>query len=454
MAFMVMWKERIRKALEQQRLDDRYRQRVVCHAQGSSINIEVEEATYLNFSSNDYLGLAHHPQLVLAAAYGAEHYGVGSGGSPHVTGFSRPLALLEERLADWLGYEAAIVYPSGFTANQAVIKVLIEKGDLIIADRLSHASLMEAAILSPGRLHRFKHNDLQSLESYLERYSVSSFDPSSDASSLDTSSLPTPLKTPLKLVVTEGLFSMDGDGAPLGEIAKVAANYGALLMVDDAHGIGIIGDEGRGSCDQAGIKPDILIVTFGKALGCSGAAVLLSDELAEYFTQFSRPLIYSTAIPPMQAEILNEAITLIRSDEGEQRREKLAANIAYFRTRMGDMLATLKERFSRDFTLSPGINEFNALPFPYLIPSESAIQPLVIGEDSVALKLSRLLKNHGIWVSAIRPPTVPPKSARLRITITAEHQQSMIDYLIDQLEESLIILLTQQNDEAVGVLDV
>ena len=441
-----MWKKRIRAALDKQKAADRYRQRTVCHAEESSIRIEVGGEQYLNFSSNDYLGLAHHTRLILAAARGAKNYGVGSGGSPHVTGFSQPLAALEERLAEWLGYDAAIVYPSGFTANQAVIKLLIEKGDLIIADRLSHASLMEAALFSPGRLHRFKHNDLRSLESYLERYKDFS---------LDETALP----ASLKLVVTEGLFSMDGDGAPLKEIAEMVANYGALLMVDDAHGIGIIGDEGRGSCNKAGIKPDILIVTFGKAFGASGAAVLLSDELAEYFVQFSRPLIYSTAIPPMQAEILNEAIALIRSDDGDARRKKLAVNIAYFRSSMEKMLSTLKKRFSDHFSESSESNELKEIHkadhslFPYLIPSESAIQPLVIGEDSMAMKLSALLKDHGVWVSAIRPPTVPPKSARLRITITADHQLEMIDYLIAELGQSISALLTEGQDEAVGAKD-
>lgn len=425
-----MWKERIKSALDQQRTDNRYRQRVICHAAGSSINIEVDGEQYLNFSSNDYLGLAHHPRLQAAAARGAEDYGVGSGGSPHVTGYSRPLAQLETRLAHWLGYDRAILYPSGFTANQAVIKVLIEKGDLIIADRLSHASLMEAAILSPGRLHRFKHNDLASLESYLKRHQ----------SPIDSTS-----PHPLQLVVTEGLFSMDGDGAPLEEIAEITQRYGAILMVDDAHGVGIVGDGGRGSCNKAGIKPEILIVTFGKAFGMSGAAVLLSEELAEYFVQFSRPLIYSTAIPPMQAVILDETISLLESDEGEARRQKLATSIAYFRQEMEKMFTHLRAALSVE--LNAELSDGSI--FPYLISSESAIQPLVIGEEKMALALSAALKAEGIWVSAIRPPTVPPKSARLRITITADHQEMMIDHLIAKLMQSIKLLLREEQESRI-----
>lgn len=414
-----MWKVRIHQALEAQRAKDRYRERKICQTVERSQSIVVDEQVYLNFSSNDYLGLAHHPQMIDAAIQGAKESGVGSGGSPHVTGYSTPLAQLEEKLASWLGYDAAIVYPSGFTANQAVIKLLVERHDQIIADRLSHASLLEAAMFSPGRLYRFKHNDLTSLSSYLDKdldkggRDIAGSDMKNHAG---------------KLVITEGIFSMDGDHAPLDEIAMLSQNANALLMVDDAHGIGICGKEGRGSCDLYGIKPDILVVTFGKAFGCSGAALLLSKELAEYFVQFSKPLIYSTAIAPMQAAVLLEAITLIESNEGEKRRETLKANIAYFRQSMEKMLEHVAKQYPADLSLD----------CPYLLDSNSPIQPLVIGEDQAALNISKRLREKGIWVSAIRPPTVAPKTARLRMTITAEHDFKMIDQLVDALAVAIL----------------
>lgn len=401
-----MWKIRVNKALEAQREKDRYRERQVCKTVQSTQSIMVKDQLYLNFSSNDYLGLAHHPLMIEAAIKGAQESGVGSGGSPHVTGYSAPLAQLEEKLASWLGYDAAIVYPSGFTANQAVVKLLIEREDLMIADRLSHASLLEAAIFSPGRLYRFKHNDIASVTSYLDK-----------ASHEDVG----------KLVITEGIFSMDGDGAPLDQLAVAAQKANALLMVDDAHGIGICGERGRGSCDLYAIKPDILVVTFGKAFGSSGAALLLSQELADYFIQFSKPLIYSTAIPPMQAEVLLQAISLIESTEGEERRYQLRENIAYFRTKIQMMLQTI---------LDP--QRQPEAQWPYLLPSQSPIQPLVIGEDQAALNISEKLRQKGIWVSAIRPPTVPPKTARLRMTITADHRFEMIDQLVEALRDAIL----------------
>lgn len=400
-----MWHTRINTALQEQKKRDRYRQRSISKVDNSTAQIIVNQQSYLNFSSNDYLGLANHPKMIEAAISGASLSGVGSGGSPHVTGYSEPLACLEIKLASWLGYEAAIVYPSGFTANQAVIKLLIERNDIMIADRLSHASLLEAAMFSPGRLHRFKHNNMESLTSYLSKDIAESAG---------------------RLVITEGIFSMDGDHAPLDEIKTITDQYeNTLLMVDDAHGVGICGNKGRGSCDLYNIKPDILVVTFGKAFGCSGAALLLSKELKEYFIQFSKSLIYSTAIPPMQATILTQAIALIESEEGDQRREKLTANIDYFRRQVQAILTKIVPNY-KDISLS------------YLLDSSSPIQPLVIGEDQVALDISEKLKDSGIWVSAIRPPTVPPNTARLRITITADHSLEMIDALISAIEKTIV----------------
>ncbi len=395
------WKARIDQALQQALSQNQKRCRVVCEVKSQN-EMMVADQSYLNFSSNDYLGLSQHPDLLQTAMEAMREHGIGSGGSGHVTGYSAALAALEQDLATWLGYERAIVYPSGFTANQAIIKLLIEKGDRILADKLSHASIMEAAMLSPGELRRFKHNDPASLQKLLSQ------------------SLP---DNAGQIVITEGVFSMDGDMAPLDALVNVIQDQ-ALFVVDDAHGIGILGHQGRGTCDHFGIHPDILVVTFGKAVGCSGAAILLSAQLAEYFIQYSRPLIYSTAIPPMQAAILRASFTLIRGQIGDALRQKLRENIHYFQDRMKDLLSEIPESHRLKSSLQ-------------LLPSDTPIQPLIIGESDDALKVADSLKQQGIWLSAIRPPTVPPKSARLRITITATHTTAMIDQLIAAFHQVL-----------------
>ncbi|MDR0218510.1 MAG: 8-amino-7-oxononanoate synthase [Enterobacteriaceae bacterium] len=344
---------------------------------------------YLNFSSNDYLGLSQHPAIIAAWQQGAEQYGVGSGGSGHVTGYTAAHHALEEQLAQWLGYSRALLFISGYAANQGVIAALMEKEDRIIADRLSHASLMEAAMHSPAQFRRFLHNNPDSLKQHLDK--------------------PCAGKT---LVVTEGIFSMDGDSAPLSEIARQSQSAGSWLMVDDAHGIGIHGDEGRGSCWLQQVKPEILIVTFGKAFGLSGAAVLCDEETAEYLIQYARHLIYSTSMPPAQAVALAEAVRQIQA--GDELRHRLQSNIRYFR------------------------HEAQNLPFS-LMASETAIQPVIIGDNERCIAVSQALKQQQapdktkIWVKAILPPTVPPDSARLRITLTASHTRQDIDVLLEVL---------------------
>ncbi len=273
-------------------------------------------------------------------------------------GYSEAHRALEEQLAGWLGYPRALLFISGFAANQAVIAALAGKEDRIVADRLSHASLLEAASLSPAQLRRFQHNDSRHLDDLLAK----------------------PLSGQ-QLVVTEGIFSMDGDSAPLAEVYQAARAAGALLLVDDAHGIGALGEEGRGSCRAQQVRPDLLIVTFGKAFGVSGAAVLCSEALADYLLQFARHLIYSTAMPPAQAVALSAALAVIRSDEGQQRRETLAGHIADFR---------------RGMSHYPG----------ELTDSGSAIQPLIVGDNARALRLAARLREEGCWATAIRPPTV------------------------------------------------
>nr|WP_113867395.1 8-amino-7-oxononanoate synthase [Brenneria salicis]NMN91981.1 8-amino-7-oxononanoate synthase [Brenneria salicis ATCC 15712 = DSM 30166]RBP61288.1 8-amino-7-oxononanoate synthase [Brenneria salicis ATCC 15712 = DSM 30166]RLM30291.1 8-amino-7-oxononanoate synthase [Brenneria salicis ATCC 15712 = DSM 30166] len=376
------WQTRIEQALAQRRQDDAYRQRQINQG-GSGRWLMQGGRCYLNFSSNDYLGLSHHPEIIRAWQQGAAQYGVGSGGSGHVTGYTDAHAVLETQLADWLGYPRALLFISGYAANQAVVAALTQTGDRILADKLSHASLLEAAAHSPAELRRFRHNQAASLQHLLAK--------------------PVEGQT---LVVTEGVFSMDGDTAPLAQLHAQAIAHGAWLMVDDAHGIGVLGEEGRGSCWQQGVKPELLIVTFGKAFGVSGAAVLCDEPLAEYFLQFARHLIYSTSMPAPQACALSAAIHCIRNEPA--RREALQRHIT---------------RFHAGFSGSPYS----------LMDSRSAIQPLVVGENGRALALMAALREQGLWVSAMRPPTVPSGSARLRITLTAAHQPEDIERLLTVL---------------------
>ncbi|HGJ5864406.1 8-amino-7-oxononanoate synthase [Arsenophonus nasoniae] len=344
-----------------------------------------DQQQYVNFSSNDYLGLSQHSAIIKAWQIGLSQYGAGSGSSGHVIGYRCAHAQLERQLADWLGYSRALLFISGYAVNQSVIMALMNKNDHIVADKLSHASILEAAMMSPATLQRFAHNQSDALQQLLAVK-----------------------HTGKTLVATEGVFSMDGDSAPLGQLQAVARQAQAWLLVDDAHGIGVSGDEGRGSCYLHKVKPELLVVTFGKAFGLSGAALLCDEITADYFLQYGRHLIYSTSMPPAQAVALAEAVRQIR--QADESRANLQRNIDYFR-----QLA----------------NHYN-LP---LLNSPSAIQPLIIGSNQRCLHLSQFLRQRGFWVQAIRPPTVPPGSARLRITLTANHQLADIAQLMEALNE-------------------
>ncbi|HBW40572.1 MAG TPA: 8-amino-7-oxononanoate synthase [Leclercia adecarboxylata] len=378
------WQQRIDAALDARRAADALRVRTPVE-HGAGRFLIREQRQYCNFSGNDYLGLSQHPAIIRAWQQGAEQYGVGSGGSGHVSGYTHAHQALEAHLADWLGYPRALLFISGFAANQALIATLTGKDDRILADRLSHASLLEAASLSPAQLRRFAHNDVAQLDALLDKPCEGQ-----------------------QLVVTEGIFSMDGDSAPLGEIHAAAQRQGSWLLVDDAHGIGVTGPEGRGSAAGQGVKPELLVVTFGKGVGISGAAVLCSDPVADYLLQFARHLIYSTSMPPAQAVALLAAFNLIRSDEGEARRQRLAGHIRQFRAGVVDLPMTITA-------------------------SQSAIQPLIVGENARTLQLAHTLRQQGIWVTAIRPPTVPAGTARLRLTLTAAHESADIAALLEAL---------------------
>lgn len=356
---------------------------------GNNTSLIFDNKPFINFSSNDYLGLATDPDVIKASNEATTAYGVGSGGSSLVTGHSARHEYLQSLICDVTQMESCLLFTSGFSANSGVISTLLSEHDLLIQDKLNHASLMDAGIHSNATMKRFMHNDMTRLAQLLEKSE----------------------QTDNRLVVTEGVFSMDGDSGDLHGINQLQQQHKSWLMVDDAHGFGINGD-GRGSCYEADVKPNLLMATFGKAIGTSGAFVAASCETVDYLTNFCRHYIYSTALP---MPIVAATIKSIELSQQQWRREKLNERIIHFREKAEQQSLTL-------------------------MPSNSAIQPIIIGDSSNALKVSQYLKEHGFWVSAIRPPTVPQNTARLRVTLSANHQLTDIDNLITHLVRGLELL--------------
>ena len=341
----------------------------------------------LCFCSNDYLGLANHPQLIESLRQAAAVWGVGSGASHLLTGHSRAHEELEEALAAFTGRDRALLFSSGYMANLGVLTTLLEKGDQIFEDRLNHASLLDGGLLSGARLQRFAHGDIDDLQQRLQRGRSAA----------------------VRLLASDGVFSMDGDSAALPELAAVAARHTAWLMVDDAHGFGVLGARGAGSLEAAGLtqrEVPVLMATFGKALGTAGAFVAGSEALIESLLQFARSYIYTTALPPALALATSRALQLLQ--EESWRREQLMQLVARFR------------RAARQLSLP-------------LLDSDSAIQPLLVGDSARALQWSHGLRQRGILVGAIRPPTVPAGTARLRITLSAAHTEAQLEQLLDAL---------------------
>lgn len=368
-------------------LDDDHRRRrcpVLDSPQGPHVRIDGRD--YLAFASNDYLGLANHPALVAAARDGALRWGVGGGASHLVAGHSAAHAALEQALADWLRLPAALLFSSGYQANLAVITALVGRGDAVFADRLNHASLNDACLLSRAEFKRFAHHDLAQLERLLAASTA-----------------------PTKLIAVDAVYSMDGDCAPLAALLALAERFDAWLYVDDAHGFGVLG-EGRGSVVEAGVHSERLIqmVTLGKAAGVAGAAVAAHAVVIDWLVNSARPFIFTTSTSPLLAHTVQASLRLM-ADEPERR--------AALRARM----AELKHQLA-------------GLPWT-LLPSDTPIQPLLIGGNAEALAVSAGLRARGIWVPAIRPPTVPPGSARLRIALSAAHQPQDIVRLADALRE-------------------
>lgn len=370
------------------RLDEaglRRRRRIVTTSCRPELQLADRAAPVVAFCSNDYLGLAAEPTLASAAAGAAARWGVGAGASHLVSGHYAAHEALEARLAAFVGMDDALCFSTGYMANIGVMPALVGRGDAIFADKVNHASLVDGALLSRAELIRYPHCDLAALEARLA---------ASDA--------------PRKLIVTDSVFSMDGDLAPLPELLALAEAHRAWLLVDDAHGFGVLGPQGRGSLAHFGLGSPRLILmgTLGKAAGVAGAFVAGSRDVIEWLINTSRSYIFTTGAPPLLAETLLTAVDLI--EHGDTRRAHLAALIARFKAGL---------RLSRW----------------QLLASDTPIQPVVIGDNHETLAVSRALDAEGLWVPAIRPPTVPKGAARLRITLSAAHSVEQVDRLVAAL---------------------
>lgn len=347
--------------------------------------VKIEDQSFLNFSSNDYLGLADSSETITAVKKQLDESGFGSGASHLVTGHHKIHDKLEVAVAEFLQRESAVTFSTGYMANLSILQSLAQKGDLIIADKLNHASLIDGVKLSDAQSSRYPHCDISVLETRLKKSAAN------------------------KWVVTDSVFSMDGDIAPLDKIAGLCHKHKAYLIVDDAHGIGVLGQNGRGCVEHFGLSESelpILMGTFGKALGGFGAFVSGSEVLTSYLVQFARPYVYTTALPASVAAA--NLFNLERVINNPNKIAKLKQNIDYFK------------RQCKDKNIE-------------LLPSQTPIQPLWVGDSKKLITTNSKLKQAGILVGAIRPPTVPLNGDRLRITLTASHQFEQIDLLLEQL---------------------
>lgn len=374
---------RLARGREQRRVADARRRREVLEPV-DAVTVRRNGQHLVNFSGNDYLGLAAHPDVARAMASAAERR-VGAGASALVTGYAPEHRELETALADWLGFEAAIVVGSGYQANLALGQAMLDLGDKLLADRLDHASLNDGARLAGARILRYRHADACDAGDRIDERT--------------------------RWIATDGVFSMDGDLAPLPALVALADRHDLGLWLDDAHGIGVLGESGHGVIEYFGVdacKIDAFVVTFGKSLGTQGAAILGDGALIEGLINRARGIIYSTAMAPPLAAATSRALTLMQNEPW--RRARLAENIARFRQRAA------------------------SLP---LSSSATPIQPIIIGDNARALEISRRIAEAGFLVRAIRPPTVPEGTARLRITLSAEHRPEHIDRLIEALVECM-----------------
>ena len=342
----------------------------------------------IDFSSNDYLGLAGHPKLIEASKKALAEFGTSSSASRLMSGDFQLHHQLEERVAQFKNKEASLVFNSGYQANVGIISALYGKADIVFCDRLSHASIIDGVLLSGARFFRFQHNDAQHLENLLKSYRH---------------------KFKKGLIVTETVFSMDGDQAPLKELVRLKEKYNCALMVDEAHATGIFGAHGAGIVEQEGLEVNIELImgTFGKALGGFGAYLAASRETVEYLINTCRSFIYSTALPPVLIASDLAALELIK--EEPWRRERLLEMAAYFRD-------TLKTK-------------------GFEIRGSSQIVPVILGENFKTLETAKILQDKGYWVLPVRPPTVPEGQARLRFSLTFHHDREILQKLIDDISQ-------------------
>lgn len=373
------------EALAQRQTQQLYRRRRLLESpQGPEVR--VDGRSLIAFCSNDYLGLANHPLLIETLRNEVARLGIGGGASHLVCGHHEEHHRLEEALAAFTGYPSVLLFSTGYMANLGVISALAERGDTVLEDRLNHASLIDGGLLSRAHLQRYAHADVDALTARLHAANGE------------------------KLVVTDGVFSMDGDLAPLAAMADVCRREGALLIVDDAHGFGVVGSQGRGSVSHFGLGVDqvpLVVGTLGKAFGTAGAFVAGPSTLIDYLVQSARSYIYTTAMPPVLAAVTRQSLALIRDEEW--RRDRLRHLVRVFR------------------------DEAAAMGYQ-LMPSETPIQPLLVGDSGAALALSQALENEGLLVTAIRPPTVPAGTARLRITFSAAHTDEHLERLLSALK--------------------
>ncbi len=365
-----------------------YRRRKTLESpQGPRIIVDGKE--YLAFCSNDYLGLANHPDTISALQKASSEYGLGGGASHLVIGHSQPHHDLELELAEFTGRERALLFSNGYMANLGVISALLGKQDAVFQDRLNHASLLDAGQLSGARFQRYLHNDIENLKLRLQR---------SEARR--------------KLIVSDGVFSMDGDIAPMAELAATARDNNAWLMIDDAHGFGFLGENGGGVAEQFRLNQSelpVLMGTLGKAFGTAGAFVAGSETLIETLIQFSRTYIYTTSMPPSVAAATRVSLELLKQEGW--RREKLHDLIRRFRAGCQQLGLQLMESYT-------------------------PIQPILVGSAENAVGISQSLAEQGILVTAIRPPTVPKGTSRLRVTFSATHEIHHVERLLEALEKA------------------
>ncbi|WP_372740297.1 8-amino-7-oxononanoate synthase [Neptunomonas sp.] len=364
-----------------------YRERKVLQSPQQP-EVVVDGKAYLAFCSNDYLGLANHPAIISAFKQAADEYGVGGGASHLVNGHSVHHHALEEELAEFTGRPRAILFSNGYMANLGTVNALLDKQDAVFEDRLNHASLLDAGLLSGARFQRYLHNDSASLAQRLAK-----------------------TQARRALVVTDGVFSMDGDIADLPSVCEVARQHNAWVMVDDAHGIGCLGKTGAGCAEHFNLSQQqlpVLMGTLGKAFGTSGAFVAGSEDLIETLIQHARTYIYTTSMPPAVAAATRASLKLVQTEQW--RREQLKYLIERFRRGCEQL----------------GLN---------LMDSPTPIQPIMIGDADKAMSMSAALREKGMFITAIRPPTVPGGSARLRVTLSASHTEAQVDRLLDALDQ-------------------